>query len=45
MSLLLSIQNIGKSIELMAEAEGLYAHKNAVSIRLRAISEQKKSRP
>lgn len=39
------IQNIGKSIELMAEAEGLYAHKNAVSIRLRAISEQKKSRP
>ena len=28
------IKNIGNSIELMAEAEGLYAHKNAVSIRL-----------
>ncbi len=29
------IQNIGKSIELMALAEGLQAHKNAVSIRLK----------
>lgn len=29
------IQNIGKAIELMAEAEGLDAHKNAVSIRLK----------
>jgi histidinol dehydrogenase len=28
------IVNIGKSIELMAEAEGLQAHKNAVSLRL-----------
>ncbi len=28
------IQNIGKAIELMAEAEGLQAHKNAVSLRL-----------
>ena len=28
------IQNIGKSIEIMAEAEGLQAHKNAVSLRL-----------
>ncbi len=27
--------NIGKTIELMAEAEGLQAHKNAVSIRLK----------
>jgi len=27
--------NIGKSIELMAEAEQLQAHKNAVSIRIR----------
>lgn len=29
------IKNIGKTIELMAEAEGLDAHKNAVSIRLK----------
>lgn len=29
------LQNIGKTIELMAEAEGLQAHKNAVSIRLK----------
>ncbi len=28
------IRNIGKSIEVMAEAEGLIAHKNAVSLRL-----------
>jgi len=28
------ILNIGKAIEIMAEAEGLQAHKNAVSIRL-----------
>ena len=29
--------NIGKTIELMAEAEGLQAHKNAVSIRLKDL--------
>lgn len=29
------LQNLGKTIELMAEAEGLFAHKNAVSIRLK----------
>jgi len=29
------LQTIGKTIELMAEAEGLDAHKNAVSIRLK----------
>ncbi|CAM3934576.1 histidinol dehydrogenase [Flavobacterium cucumis] len=29
------IQNIGKAIEVMAEAEGLQAHKNAVSLRLK----------
>ena len=29
------IQNIGKAIETMAEAEGLQAHKNAVSLRLK----------
>ncbi|APZ46989.1 histidinol dehydrogenase [Polaribacter reichenbachii] len=31
------IQNIGNAIELMAEAEGLQAHKNAVSIRLKNL--------
>lgn len=31
------IQNIGPSIELMAEAEQLMAHKNAVTIRLKNI--------
>lgn len=29
--------NIGKTVEVMAEAEGLQAHKNAVSIRLKDI--------
>ncbi len=28
------LQNIGSSVELMAEAEGLWAHKNAVSVRM-----------
>ena len=31
------IQNIGNAIELMAEAEGLDAHKNAVTIRLESL--------
>jgi histidinol dehydrogenase len=31
------IQNIGKAIEVMAEAEGLHAHKNAVTLRLKNI--------
>ena len=31
----IGIQNIGKAIEKMAEAEGLQAHKNAVTIRLK----------
>lgn len=31
------LQNIGKSIEIMAAAEGLDAHKNAVSIRLKDL--------
>ncbi len=31
------IQNIGPAIELMAEAEALFAHKNAVTIRLKSI--------
>ena len=35
------IKNIGKSIEIMAEAEGLQAHKNAVTLRLKAIEDDK----
>lgn len=31
------IQNIGKTIEIMAEAEGLQAHKNAVTLRLKDL--------
>ncbi|WP_299433556.1 histidinol dehydrogenase [uncultured Maribacter sp.] len=31
------IQEIGKAIELMAEAEGLQAHKNAVTLRLKSL--------
>ncbi|MCC9135293.1 histidinol dehydrogenase [Pontibacter silvestris] len=31
------LQNIGKTIEIMAAAEGLDAHKNAVSIRLKEV--------
>ena len=36
------IKNIGPAIENMAEAEGLFAHKNAVSLRLSLIDEQNK---
>lgn len=32
------LKNIGNTIELMAEAEGLQAHKNAVSIRLKDLT-------
>jgi histidinol dehydrogenase len=46
------IQNIGNAIELMAEAEGLQAHKNAVTLRLNdlipakaGISNSKTQRP
>ena len=35
------LMNIGKTIELMAEAEGLQAHKNAVSIRLKDLVPEK----
>jgi histidinol dehydrogenase len=35
------IQNIGSAIEIMAEAEGLQAHKNAVTLRLKAIENGK----
>ena len=31
------IKNIGKTIEVMAEAEGLQAHKNAVTLRLNSL--------
>ena len=33
----IGLQNIGKTIELMAAAEGLNAHKNAVSLRLKSL--------
>jgi histidinol dehydrogenase len=32
------LKNIGPSIECMAEAEELTAHKNAVSIRLKSLT-------
>ena len=32
------ILNLGKSVELMAEAEGLDAHKNAISVRLESLA-------
>lgn len=35
------IQNIGNAIEIMAEAEGLQAHKNAVTLRLESLKKQK----
>lgn len=34
------IQNIGKTIEIMAEAEQLTAHKNAISIRLKKLNNE-----
>jgi histidinol dehydrogenase len=39
------IKNIGSIIETMAEAEGLNAHKNAVSIRLKKSEVPAKSKP
>ena len=33
------IKNIGPSVELMADAEGLQAHKNAVTVRLKSLKE------
>ena len=35
------MQNIGKAIQIMAEAEGLQAHKNAVTLRLKEIENEK----
>jgi histidinol dehydrogenase len=37
------LQNIGSTVELMAEAEGLEAHRNAVSIRLHFLKEKEKN--
>jgi histidinol dehydrogenase len=37
------IQDLGNSIELMAAAEGLQAHKNAVSIRLKKLQDEAKN--
>lgn len=34
------IQNLGKTIELMAEAEGLQAHKNAITLRLKELENE-----
>lgn len=34
------IQNIGKTIEIMANAEGLDAHKNAVTLRLKSLNNE-----
>ncbi len=34
------IGNIGPAVEIMAEAEGLQAHKNAVTIRLKSIKDE-----
>lgn len=34
------LRNLGKTIEIMAEAEGLFAHKNAVTIRLNKNNER-----
>jgi histidinol dehydrogenase len=34
------IRTIGKAIEVMAEAEGLMAHKNAVSLRLKELENE-----
>lgn len=33
------IKNIGKAVELMAEAEGLQAHKNAMTLRLKELND------
>ena len=33
------IQNIGPAIEIMAEAEELFAHKNAVTLRLKSLND------
>lgn len=37
------LKNIGPTIEIMAEAEGLYAHKNAVSLRLNSLKSKEEN--
>ena len=34
------IKNLGESVQLMAEAEGLIAHKNAISVRLKKLRDE-----
>lgn len=34
-------KNIGKTVEIMADVEGLFAHKNAMSLRLKSINNKK----
>ncbi len=36
------LQTIGSAIEIMAEEEGLHAHKNAVTLRLESLKEEEK---
>ncbi len=36
------IVNLGRAVECMAEAEGLQAHKNAITVRLKALAEKGK---
>ena len=38
----IGIKNIGKTVEIMAEAEGLLAHKNAITIRLNNLKDENK---
>ncbi len=40
----LGLRNIGNVVEVMAEAENLHAHKQAVSVRLQALNRQSKKR-
>ncbi|HXG85756.1 MAG TPA: histidinol dehydrogenase, partial [Pyrinomonadaceae bacterium] len=35
------VRNLGRTIECMAEAEGLDAHKNAISVRLEKLATNK----
>ncbi|MFA7686026.1 MAG: histidinol dehydrogenase [Candidatus Gracilibacteria bacterium] len=35
------IRNLGETVEIMAETEGLQAHKNAMTVRMRAINNSK----
>ncbi len=39
------LRNLGPTVEILAEVEGLQAHKNAVSLRLRKLNESKNKVP